>query len=343
MTSPKVSVCMLAYNHEQFISQAVESVLMQTTEHPYEIVIGEDCSTDDTRAIVVDLAKSHPDRIVCRLANRNQGAIPNLIRTIEMCRGQYVVILEGDDYWTSPRKLQVQIEALDAHPDWAICFHPAECRYEDGSTGPPFLPHRWKKPVATLTDLFASNFIPTSGAMFRNRLCWPLPEWYAELPLGDWPLHMLNAAHGKIGFLPEPMSVYRIHSQGMWSSQELGSKLTAIFRMLTAVDHHFEGKYRKEIDANRLQTVQWLTSELYRSRDVPKGSDAWESVYFQLLDDAQHLRAQLEEVTDSLSYRMVREILRPWMKLGKLARRVRGIPETPPRPLANVPPFVRAA
>lgn len=335
---------MLTYNHERYIAQAVESILMQETSHPYEIVIGEDCSTDATREIVTNLAKLHPKVIRLRLAKRNLGANKNFIRTVEMCAGQYVVILEGDDYWTSPRKLQVQIEALDAHRDWAICFHPAVCLYEDGSTGPTLFPDGWTKPVATLVDLFATNFVPTSGAMFRNRQSWPLPEWFAELSLGDWPLQILNASHGKIGFLPEPMSVYRIHSQGMWSSLALGSKLTSIFKMLTAVDHHFGGKYREEIDANRLQTVQWLASELHKARTMPKDSEAWESVYVQMLDDAQRLRAELDEVTQSVPYRVAREALRPLMQLWSMARRLRGIPEPEPKPLPGPPPsLIRAA
>ena len=344
MAKPTVSVCMVTYNHERYIAQAVESVLMQKTEHPYEIVIGEDCSTDQTREIVSGLANRHPDRIKLRLSRRNKGAKKNFVGTFGDCVGKYVVILEGDDYWISPNKLQLQVDALNARPDWAICFHPAVCLYEDGASGPAYLPEEWKKSEAKLTDLFVSNFIPTSGAMFRNRLCWPLPDWFLESTLGDWPLHILNAAHGKIGFLPEPMSVYRIHSQGIWSGQNLATKLTSIFNMLTAVDHHFEGQYRQEIDANRINTVQWLASELHKTRTIPKDSDVWESVYIQMLDDADHLRAHLEEVTQSIPYRVLREILRPWMQLAAVIRRLRGLPDPAPKQLAGPPtPLIRAA
>lgn len=335
---------MVTYNHERYVAQAVESVLMQQTEHTYEIIIGEDCSTDGTRAIVVELAHRHPERIKLRLARRNKGAKKNFVGTLGDCRGKYVVILEGDDYWISPHKLQRQVDALNARPDWAICFHPAQCLYEDGSTGPALLPDGWTKSESKLKDLFVSNFIPTSGAMFRNRLCWPLPDWFLESTLGDWPLHILNAAHGKIGFLPEPMSVYRIHSQGMWTSQDLGKKLTSIFEMLADVDHHFGGKYRKEIDANRSETVRWLASELHKARNVPRDAEAWDSVYVQMLDDAQRLRRRIDEVTHSVPYRIVREILRPWIQLGEWTRRMRGIPEAAPKQSeVAAPPAFRAA
>src|SRR5262245_40033788 len=102
MDDVKVSVCMLAYNHEQFIAQAVESVLAQKTSFPFELVIGEDFSTDNTRTILQDYAARNPGVVRLQLADFNHGPKPNFIKTFSACRGQYVALLEGDDYWTSP-------------------------------------------------------------------------------------------------------------------------------------------------------------------------------------------------------------------------------------------------
>src|SRR6478752_3440632 len=118
--TPKVSVCIPTYNHEAYIAQAVESVLEQRTNFGVEVLIGEDCSTDRTRQIICELAARHPDKIRLRLAEKNQGAGRNFADLFEHCRGEYVVILEGDDYWTSPNKLQIQVDTLDARPDWAM-------------------------------------------------------------------------------------------------------------------------------------------------------------------------------------------------------------------------------
>ena len=129
----KVSVHMITYNHEKFIAQAIESALMQQVDFDYEIVIGEDCSTDRTREIVVAYQQRHPDKIRLLLHEQNVGVSLNDIRVYRACRGEYVAWLEGDDYWTSPHKLQKQADFLDSHPACSACFHPVTVFFEDGS------------------------------------------------------------------------------------------------------------------------------------------------------------------------------------------------------------------
>jgi hypothetical protein len=97
--------------------------------------------------------------------------------------------------------------------------------------------------------------------MFRNRLIPTLPDWFMNVEAGDWALHILNAAHGNIGFLPEVMSAYRIHAAGTWSGRSVERRVVSIFELLTAVDHHFHGAYSAEIDRNRITTIRWLFGE----------------------------------------------------------------------------------
>src|SRR5579864_5044611 len=106
----KLSVMMITYNHERFIAQALDSILAQQVNFDYEIVVGEDCSADGTRAILMDFHRRYPSRIVPFLRDRNMGAMPNFESTLRACRGQYLALLEGDDYWTSPDKLQRQVD-----------------------------------------------------------------------------------------------------------------------------------------------------------------------------------------------------------------------------------------
>jgi glycosyltransferase involved in cell wall biosynthesis len=258
----KVSVCMTTYNHERYIAQAVESVLAQRLDFPIELVIGEDCSTDGTREIVQSLARQHPDRIRLRLSEKNMGGQGNFLATFALCRGQYVARLDGDDYWTCADKLQRQVDALDAHPEWVICFHPCACSYEDGMQGIPLYPLHWTKPVATVDDLFSCNFLPTSSVVFRNGLVTAFPDWFRDLRIGDWPLNILHAVHGDIGFLPEVMSVYRIHKSGVWSSASEAERIVSIFELLGAIDHHFAGKYTRSINEYRSTTVRYFMSQL---------------------------------------------------------------------------------
>ena len=324
----KVSVCVVTYNHERYIAQAIESVLAQRTTFPYEIVIGEDCSTDNTRAIVRDLVARYPDRIRLRLADRNQGGKQNFMGTFNDCRGQYVVILEGDDYWTCADKLQLQVEALEAHPNWALCFHPATCVYEDGRQGPELLPESWDRSEGRLEDLFERNFMATSSVLFRNRLFPALPDWFAEISIGDWALHILNAAHGRIGFLPQVMSAYRIHAGGVFSSRSLASKLEETFKMLTAIDHHFGGKYSKAIEANRINTIQWLVGQLDRARIFE--AEAVNSR--RLVEEYELLTTLNEKRRRSIAYRITRELGRPWRQLFTLMRHWRYERQAAPTP-----------
>src|SRR5687767_7690 len=118
----KVSVHMPAFNHGPYIAQALESVLAQQVPFDYEIVVGEDCSTDDTRAIAVDYARRFPDRIQLLLHERNLGIFENDQRILAACRGEYIAWLESDDYWTSPVKLHKQVALLDAHTEFSAVF-----------------------------------------------------------------------------------------------------------------------------------------------------------------------------------------------------------------------------
>lgn len=217
----KVSVLMITYNQEDFIAQAIDSVLSQQVDFNYEIVVGDDCSTDNTKVLLLDYHQKDPDRIKLLLHKRNLGfsGKKNLTESLKACHGEYVAVLEGDDYWTSPHKLQKQVDFLDQHPQYAECFHDAAMLYEDG-TQKPWVFSTAKKATYTLEDLVARNFIPTCSTMFRNKLFSAFPEWYYEVPMGDWPLHVINAHYGDIGYIDEVMAVYRVHSGGMWSSKD---------------------------------------------------------------------------------------------------------------------------
>src|SRR5882762_4326458 len=120
--APKVSVAMICYKQEQFITQAVESAMMQKTDFPYELVISDDCSPDSTREIALDLQRRYPDRIRLLLPETNRGMMSNFVQTLRACTGDYIALLEGDDYWIDARKLQKQADLLDTHPEFPACF-----------------------------------------------------------------------------------------------------------------------------------------------------------------------------------------------------------------------------
>jgi glycosyltransferase involved in cell wall biosynthesis len=116
----KVSVAMITFNHERFIHEAINSILSQKTDFHFELVLGEDHSTDSTRHICEEYVQKYPEKIRLLPSNKNLGMIPNLIRTFQACLGQYIAFLEGDDYWTDALKLQKQVDFLDANPDYGL-------------------------------------------------------------------------------------------------------------------------------------------------------------------------------------------------------------------------------
>jgi glycosyltransferase involved in cell wall biosynthesis len=265
----KLSVVMITYNHERFIGQAIESALAQEVNFDYEIVIGEDCSTDETRAVILDCQRRYPDRIVTVLRDRNVGAMRNFAGTIAACRGQYLAILEGDDYWSSTDKLQRQVDFLDANPGWAICcsraevrndhdLHSTVVRAQTGTVFParPGDAHTNREdlagllPVAlraagtyTLEDLLRENFIPTCTVVYRWNSLTRFPSWFLQSSLGDLPLHAMVAGQMKIELLDECMAVYRIHADGMWSSRDRNSQILENARMLAALNRHLGFRY----------------------------------------------------------------------------------------------------
>ncbi len=212
-SQPRLSVLMITYNHEAYIEQAVRSALMQQAGFNYEIVIGEDCSTDGTREILHRLDSEYPGRIrlLCREANR--GMMPNFMETYAACRGEYIALLEGDDYWTDPCKLARQVAFLDEHAHFVGCAHIVRQLSERADYG--LFPDPWPAEI-TLDHLLAENRFATCSVVFR-RCVGSLPDWFQHCTIGDWPLHILHAAHGPFKVFPDAMGVYRIHQGGIWS------------------------------------------------------------------------------------------------------------------------------
>jgi glycosyltransferase involved in cell wall biosynthesis len=257
---PTLSIVMIAYNMERYIRQAIDSVLAQRVDFDYELVIGEDRSTDRTREIVLEYAARCPDRIRPILRDVNLGMNRNFMETLLEARGRFVALLDSDDYWTSPDKLQRQMDFLRSHPECSMCFHNTLVVYEQGELPThPFhmehpehlISHRIPKPISTLADLAGGNFMQTCSVMFRAGLYGELPSWYLDMPTFDWPLHVLNAEHGTIGYIDEVLGAYRVHPAGFWSMQMAHYRrvtdIEAMIRAYHFIDGHTGGRYRETI------------------------------------------------------------------------------------------------
>jgi glycosyltransferase involved in cell wall biosynthesis len=220
----KLSVCVPTYNHGKYISQMLEGALMQKTSFPFEIVVGDDGSVDDTQDVIRGYMEKYPGRIRAFLHQENQGPSSprefagrnNVLGLLKACQGQYVAMCEGDDYWTDPDKLQKQVNFLDQHPDYSISHHNVEVIYEDGSASHLFNTPR-QPATSQLEDILADKwFMATGSWVYRNYFREEdFATWHALAASGDWALLIQIVSRGKIGYIPDVMGVYRKHVGGL--------------------------------------------------------------------------------------------------------------------------------
>jgi glycosyltransferase involved in cell wall biosynthesis len=223
-----VSALIVTYNHERFVRQALDSALLQRLPQPFEILVSEDCSTDGTRAIVHEYAERHPQLIRLLLSEQNLHSNEVVARGFRAARGRYVALLDGDDYWTSDDKLRAQVEFLEARPDLTICFHNVQVVDEHSQS----MGRLWTAPgqpeLSGLHELLRGNPIAASSVVYRRAAVAELPAWYERFfPVTDWPLHVLYAREGRIGYLDRTLGAYRLHSGGLYSTLGEREKLEA--------------------------------------------------------------------------------------------------------------------
>lgn len=270
---PLVEVIMSTYNHAKFIAQAIESVLSQKTDFDYRLVIVDDCSTDGTAEIVAEYAARHPSLIEAALSPKRVGILTTerlSLRRLERSKAKYIALLEGDDYWTNPEKLRRQVDFLETHHEYAISFHNALVVNEDGSEPPYTMCRADQKETSTIEDLLEGNFIPTCSVVFRGGLLGRLPDWVYELQVGDWPLHVLNAQHGKVGYMKDVMATYRIHQQGYWGARPYLARLEYDMQVYKALRRHFRGKYRADINRAMSGRFMIITEKCEESGQTAK-------------------------------------------------------------------------
>jgi glycosyltransferase involved in cell wall biosynthesis len=243
-STPRVSVFVLTYNHEAWIGQALDSALAQSTAFPVEILVADDCSTDGTRAIVRDYARRYPESIRTFLPERNLGVAGIWLEAARRTRGDYIAILEGDDYWTSPEKLEKQAALLESHPDWVSCFHGATLFHEDDAFPPRPTNPAFDRHVFDLDDVIRSCFIPFLTVMFRRAALARIPQWIFSYAWFDWLFHIHCARQGRIGHFDEDLAAYRVHERGNWSSRDRSSQieedLRVYERLATELPEHRE-------------------------------------------------------------------------------------------------------
>ena len=223
---PLVSVCIQTYNNEDYIEQCLTSVLSQRVNFLFEIIVGEDDSTDRNREICKRLADSHPDKI--RLFFRSKedkifidGRVTsrfNFVSNLEAARGKYIALLDGDDYWCDLDKLQKQLDKMENDPKIDLCFHNAKVIGDspyilkeniDSYDKFPWNGIERNRSWYTVDDLILSPLCPSASVMFKRANAFPLPAILYTASSADIPLFIHVCENNKIYYFDEMMSVYR--------------------------------------------------------------------------------------------------------------------------------------
>lgn len=259
---PVVSVAVLTYNHERFLADALESIYRQQDAPRTEVIIAVDASDDQT----LDVAKSFltkaifPTRILA--TNVRLGMQANLRRLLAESRGKYIALIEGDDFWTEPKKLKWQVDFLEENPEAVGCCTYAQVRIE-----PPLRreEHNWVAdviptlspgmvPLRALATM--RNQVPTASLMIRSTRFRELPSWLLDLPMADWYFTIGSCTSGGLFLLPHETCVYRVHGAGATLNTEYRKFADAFGRMLEGIWDECEKSVRPEL-ALSLRSFLW--------------------------------------------------------------------------------------
>jgi glycosyltransferase involved in cell wall biosynthesis len=241
----KISVIVPTYNHGKYITQCLESILCQKGDFQMEVIIGDDCSTDDTRLTATQFQSKYPGIFFLLPPKTNIGVTKNLKRCLDACSGEYIAVCEGDDYWTDERKLQKQLSFLQLHPDHSMCFSAILIYYEDSNHFETFAdPYSLTRDFLTTADLITNNYIGNfSCCIYRTDVVRRLPTGIFDFFTVDWMFNMVCGELGKIGFLREQMSVYRKHKKGVWAGSTELENLHRILPLIDTYNRFFDYKY----------------------------------------------------------------------------------------------------
>lgn len=231
LVNPVVTVFVLVYNQKKFVKRCIDGVLMQKTSFAFDVVVHDDASSDGTSSILQEMESFDSRLKVIRQPENifSRGdCLFNLIASLATSR--YVALVEGDDFWTDPSKLQKQVDLLESEPGMAMCIHPVEYVDAEGNS----LGRCWPppgKPRMSIEDFVHGNSACTASIVYRREFLLEYPGALRGLKLGDWPLCLILSSRGSVGCVQAVMACYRVHSGGIWSTKPLSFTAVETARM----------------------------------------------------------------------------------------------------------------
>ena len=244
-SKPLVTICCLVYNQENYIRQAFDGFLKQQTNFDFEIIVHDDASNDNSKSIIENYT-SKDDRFKPIFQENNKYSKGERIWFKYMfpkCKGKYIAICDGDDYWTDPLKLQKQVDFLENNLDYGIVGAKLKSLDQNTNTISEWTHEKNKIPNLNIKNLIEGNFIFSSSSLFVNDF--NVEPWWQNLPIGDWPMYILQIKSRKIKILDEFMGVYRVHSNGIFSKISISQQLNTELKCLEILYQY--GEFSKDI------------------------------------------------------------------------------------------------
>jgi glycosyltransferase involved in cell wall biosynthesis len=232
MSETLVSVCLITYNHVNYINQAIDSVLSQKTDFAWELVIADDCSTDGTSDVLATYESRYPQLIRVIKQKVNIGPGKNFIELLRNARGKYIAYFEGDDYWIDEYKICKQLPILESNPQYSMVF---TNRLVLNPLGELTEDTFYTKDFYTTKDVIEGFIPPSQTLMFRNfNSLVPSFEYFSNIYSGDRYLALFCSLSGSIYKLNDTTAVYRITGSGVWNSNSALNKLHQNYFLLRA-------------------------------------------------------------------------------------------------------------
>lgn len=285
----KVSVLYMTFNVENYVSEAMESFLAQKTNFNYEIVIHDDASTDKTQEILLEYQKKYPEIITLILQSENQHSKCNWPDDISLnyCKGEYIAMCDGDDFWCDNNKLQIQADFLDQHKDYSLCAHPTQLANEKGI----YLEGKVMRPYTNDTDVSISDMLTrwlfaTCSLVFRSdvRGKEPLP-FRGDCINNDFALTSYLAIKGKVRYIDKIMCVYRTQAKNSTnirfkSIDKLTIQNVKFYHMIERFDQYTEHKYTNLLNIQK-QNIAYGTLLKYDNFKSAKKSSLYKYLTFK--------------------------------------------------------------
>lgn len=321
---PEVSVCTTTYNSSKFIEEAIMGVLAQKVSFRIEFVIYDDCSSDETPSILRKYAEEYPEIIRVFYQATNIGLNQNFMAAMRQCRGKYIALLDGDDYWIDPSKLQVQYDFLESNPDFVLCGTASLKRHESSGTysrSHLYLPaNTGEVKVFGTPEMYKLDpfWLPTHSLLLRSR-CVYFPGWFKDVVYVDRALRLILSLEGSLAFINKITCVYRVHGSNTSANRETSPDVCRGYLHTYWNFFKYSGK-KFRVDASRAINHS-LCEERRRILEYYHGGEAASRLVKNFILALNHFQMLgVRDFSEFIYHFMFLKNLVAWLKRGRRAR-----------------------